>query len=294
MYRMLFMTLLFFGLSGLAYAEGTLKHPDWHPDGTKLIAEGTCTGSIDIYTLDLSSGALTNLLDLGETEGYPRWGHDGKYFVFHKMSNDRTGANIFSGVIGKDEAKVEIHRLTSGDFDIQPAPAPNSPWVAYSAKGSNGQDIILKTFDWAGLTKVFKTESSDDFPSWFPDGEHLLFTSNRSGERQIYKMNIYSGSVTPIELEGGPNFYGHIRYDGKMLVYASERTGDREIYLYDFETGEDMRLTNRPGRDGYPKFSPDGSRIAFHSQPDGQDYTHIVVMELETGLEEIFSCDSVR
>ncbi len=43
---------LFFATGVTAAETGDLKHPDWHPDGRLLVAEGSCAGSIDLYLID--------------------------------------------------------------------------------------------------------------------------------------------------------------------------------------------------------------------------------------------------
>ena len=70
-------------------AAGDLKHPDWHPDGSKLIAEGSCFGSIDVFLINLDDGSVRQMWDGGFDEGYPRWFSDGTRLVFHQIDDQR-------------------------------------------------------------------------------------------------------------------------------------------------------------------------------------------------------------
>ena len=47
---------------GFAAAEtGDLTHPDWHPDGKLLVAEGSCADSIDLYLIDVEESEHRHL-----------------------------------------------------------------------------------------------------------------------------------------------------------------------------------------------------------------------------------------
>lgn len=104
---------------------GSLAHPDWRPDGTALIAEGSCPGDGDPVLVDLQSGAVTTLWDGGAIESYPRWFADGRRIVFHQMEVDRSGARIFLADIVEGTTIRSVHRIADGTFDIEPAPSPD-------------------------------------------------------------------------------------------------------------------------------------------------------------------------
>ena len=92
---------------------------------------------------------------------------------------------------------------------------------------------------------------------------------------------------------GTTSLQSNVTSDAGLLVFASERDDDREIYLRDMHSLAERRLTNRPGRDGYPKLSSDSSRVAFHRAYDGKA-TAVVVLDLASGQESVFTCSQVR
>ncbi len=70
-------------------ATGDLKHPDWHPGGNLLIAEGSCLGNIDLFLIDLDRASVHLAWDSGQNEGYPRWFADGERLAFHQIDDTR-------------------------------------------------------------------------------------------------------------------------------------------------------------------------------------------------------------
>jgi len=278
--------------AGVAVAEtGDLKHPDWHPDGRFLVAEGSCAGSIDLYAIDLESGTVQLVWDGGFTEGYPRWFSDGERIAFHQIDDNRE-SRLFLADLSLEGLVSNVRRVSEGPFDIEPAPSPNGNLLVYSQQGEKGLDIALIDLAGSSMGRVWKTEFAENFPSWHPDGDAIIFYARKPSGTQLYIRSLSSDRIDALTMGDGPNFVGTLSPDGSLLAYNSERTGDREIYLLNLVGGEERRLTRREGRDGYAKFSPDGLKLAYHSVMDGTDGPYVVIrlMDLDTGETTGFSC----
>ena len=273
----------------VAAAEtGDLKHPDWHPDGKLLVAEGSCAGSIDLYLIDVEDRLVQLVWDGEQTEGYPRWFFDGKHIAFHQI-DDKRESRIFVAELSLDGEISGVRRITEGPFDIEPAPSPNSSRIAYSQLGEKGLDIALLDLSSERTTRVWKTEFAENFPSWHPDGSAIIFHAQKPSGTQIYSRDLESDRIDSLTQGDGPNFVGNLSPDGKFLTYSSERSGDREIYVRDLANGKERRITNRTGRDGYAKFSPGGDYLAWHSVVD-EEFSVIRLLNLESGEISEFSC----
>ena len=267
-----------------------LKHPDWHPDGRYLVAEGSCTGNTDLYLIDTESGSGTPLYSSEYMDGYPRWFADGKRIAFHQIDLRRK-SRIYLATVSLDGSVSDVRPITDGPFDIEPAPSPDGTQLLFSGKDNDRSNISLQQLE-NGRTKVWETTYVENFPSWHPDGNSLIFHAKKSDGTQIYQRSLVTYKITAITETGSPNIVGHISSDGQRMAFSSERGGDREIYVRELKSGSEERLTNRPGRDGYPKFSPSGKQIAYHSVLDDKS-TVIRTMIIESGDQTEYSCSEV-
>lgn len=279
--------MLLFAAGPAAAETGDLKHPDWHPGGRYLVAEGSCAGSIDLYLIDVHQRNVQLVFDGKQTEGYPRWFADGRRIAFHQI-DDKRESRLFLADLSLDGDVSDVRRISEGPFDIEPAPSPDGSLLVYSQQGEKGLDIALFDLASGDMSRVWKTEAAENFPSWHPDGESITFYARKETRTQIYSLDLETDRIVALTSGSGPNFVGDLSPDGNLLAYSSERTGDREIYLRDIGSGQERRVTEREGRDGYAKFSPDGDHLAYHAGMDG--YVGIRVLNLETDDLTEFSC----
>ena len=272
-------------------AEANLKHPDWHPEGIMLIAEGSCHGNIGLYLVDLADDSTRLLYDSEHVDGYPRWFADGERIAFHQI-DDKRRARVFVARVSAEGEIAGVERVTSGPFDIEPAPSPDGTQIAYSSAGDSGQDISVLDLQ-ANEQHTWRTPAAENFPSWHPDRNSIVFHARDAGGTQVYLRSRQTGEIRQLTHGDGPNMVGHLDNEGTRLVFSSERDGDREIYLADLERDIETRITTRAGRDGYPKFSPDGGRIAYHrAGEDGS--TSLRILDLQSGETRDFSCADLR
>ena len=87
---------------------------------------------------------------------------------------------------GKNIQNLTNHPAT----DFSPTFSPNGRWMAYVVN----REIYLMNL----ATKERHRLTEGRSPDWSPDGESIVFTSNRSGESNIYKIDINgeAGSTT--------------------------------------------------------------------------------------------------
>ena len=136
----------------------------------------------------------------------------------------------------------------------------------------------------------------DMYPSVSPDGQTLVFESNRSGVYQVYSTRLDAdgrgaetrqltdaalGAETPV-----------ISPDGKRIVlaiYVAE--GNNDVFVMNIDGSGLKQLTDSSGYDGHPHWSADGKRIVFNSDrstptpdaPWGERWHEIFSMDTHGG-----------
>lgn len=107
---------------------------------------------------------------------------------------------------------------------------------------------------WSGL---------DFYPSISPDGKSVTFSSDRTGNFEIYTRQLLQGArEIQITGDGNQNFQPVFSPDGSQIAYTSKiRPG---IFVIPSAGGTVRQITTFGTR---PAWSPGGDRIAFQSDP---------------------------
>jgi Tol biopolymer transport system component len=189
--------------------------PAWSPDGKKIAFVSTRDSRFnshdEIYVLNVTGSGVTRLTNnlpsqchsslftkCGESS--PAWSPDGRRIVFAHQS-------------GLHSAILEIMNADGSAG----TPVPNTgPDVGAPAWGRSGKiafetsdGIFVIKPDGSGRTRLTHTLGwGDEHPSWSLDGTKIAFSSNRTGQVQIYGMNANGSSVTRLSRNSAVQDFG--------------------------------------------------------------------------------------
>ena len=112
-------------------------------------------------------------------------------------------------------------------------------------------------------------------PTLSPDGRWVVFCSERSGNPDLYALDLEDPSK-PRQLTRDPFLEAAPAFtpDGKSLLCVSDRNGNADIFVMPFSPNEPAggvkatNLTKNASGDYRPAISPDGKTIAFSSDRD--------------------------
>ena len=109
----------------------------------------------------------------------------------------------------------------------------------------------------------------DTEPSFMPDGNSLVFVSDRGGAPNIYKVSLGGNDAQRITFNGSYNISPEVSADGTRLVYVTRRNGAFRIATQDMASGSEQLLTTGPD-DQSPSFAPNGMQILYSSVQGGR------------------------
>src|SRR5262245_8465621 len=127
-------------------------------------------------------------------------------------------------------------------------------------------ELFIADADGGNARKLVPGLELDYNVSFSPDGEWVVFTSERFGSSDIFRARTDGTAVE--RLTDHPAFDDQAAFspDGSSVAFVSTRdTGSTDVYILDLKTRQTRNLTQSPGGDYRPSWSPDGRTIAFSS-----------------------------
>ena len=256
------------------------RSPAWSPDGKYLAfirsrqKEGA--GLSDVMIVPALGGAERKV---GEARGGLSWSPDGKWLT---VVNDHQSPQQ-SAIYLMSVATGEQRRLTTPPAealsDWGPQFSPDGTLVLFARQQSSGvEDLFIIPVAGGEAHALTKDGRNIHSKTWLADGSAVLFSSNRDGSFNLWKIALAGGEPERFYGLGG-EMYG-LAADAQRLAYA-QHFGDTNIWEYELSgtgkaaTGRKLIASTR--HDDSPQYSPDGARIAFVSD--------------RTGNNEIYLCD---
>jgi len=142
----------------------------------------------DIYTLDITGENLVELVDLIEALDFiPRWSPAGDQILF--ISSRTNNLEIF--VMNTDG--TDLDQITDTK-----APAYYADWSPDGSRivfvyGQGGKHTDLYIIDKDGavgsVVRLTTDQGHDDRPSFSPDGEKLVYHSDKGGNNDLWVIN---------------------------------------------------------------------------------------------------------
>jgi eukaryotic-like serine/threonine-protein kinase len=128
---------------------------------------------------------------------------------------------------------------------------------------------------------------SDRQPAYSPDGKWLLFSSNRSGNNDLWRLNRESGELQRLTDNEAQDWDPAPSPDGRYLLFSSNRSGRYQIWMAEADGSSPRQVTDLENAQN-PTMTADGDWIVFTRQgaaadeigiwkirPDGRDLTLI-------------------
>lgn len=222
---------------------------------------------------------------------YPRWESSGEALWFY--SNRMGSWDLYR--IGADATNLERITSETGD-ELVPAPSPDGKWVIYVRKATTDADeeIYLLNRATGEQRNLSNHEKNDTDPNWSADGQKIVFTSNRSGNYDIWEMNRDGSNLK--QLTDSPEREGLAIYGPNGRYLAFQRTmarRDADIFVKDLHTGEEVNVSAWDGGwDGWPSFRPNGE-VLFTSNRSGSPQLWAVQPD-GSGLRQVTQFEGIR
>jgi Tol biopolymer transport system component len=179
-------------------AEGVLS-----PDGKKIVFTSLKDGDLEIYTMNADGTDVKRLTFTPGYDGGPWWSPDGSRIVYRAHHPT-------------DSAQLADHRRLLAQGLVRPSRV----------------ELFVMNADGSDQRQVTALGGANFGPSWTPDGQRIIFSSNhqnpRSGNFDLFLVDVSARNATREQVEQvtfTPVFDGFPMFspDGKRLIFASNR-----------------------------------------------------------------------
>jgi len=113
--------------------------------------------------------------------------------------------------------------------------------------------------------------SEELMPAISPDGQSLIFVSDRSGNLDLWAKPVRGGVAEQLSEHPASDFDPVFSPDGRWLAFTSTREDAKgDIWVLDLEGRGIQRLTDETSADSSPSWFPDSGRLAFARRRSGE------------------------
>ncbi|HUX85215.1 MAG TPA: hypothetical protein VMV20_08265 [Chitinophagaceae bacterium] len=190
----------------------------------------------------------------------PNWSRDGKYLLFNQegllYKLYFSGGKPVQLFTGSATGNNNDHVIS---FDGKTIAISNQSAAA-------GHASLVYTLPITGGNPVLLTPQGPSYAhGWSPDGKWIVYTGQRKGEFDIYRMPATGGTETRLTDAKGLDDGSEYSPDGKYIYFNSERTGLMQIWRMRPDGSGQEQVTHDGLNDWFPHISPDGKWILFIS-----------------------------
>jgi Tol biopolymer transport system component len=180
---------------------GDDEDPAWSPTG-KYIAYTSYyrdDGMPQIYLIDASNYAMIGNKSDHFAEKQPTWTPNDEFLVYVLQYNDLSILSMHDTWSLYTNTKKFDMSSDAGRLGhvSEPQITLDGSMVVYTRTVGNKMNLYTAVYKDRGRTVTQLTDSDMDYSScWSPDGQWVLFTSERDGDQEIYIINIDGSGLT--------------------------------------------------------------------------------------------------
>lgn len=176
------------------------------------------------------------------------------------------------------QPQVYLLQIETGQREL----VGNFPGMTFAPRFSpDGQKVIMSLLRDDGNSNIFamdlrsrnttrltNTNAIDTSPSYSPDGSQVVFTSDRGGQPQIYRMGADGSGQTRISFGGGSYSTPVWSPRGDLIAFTKQTGGEFQIGVMKTDGSGERILSSGFAQEG-PSWAPNGRVLMFFSEGSG-------------------------
>ncbi len=256
--------------------------PMWHEDKIYFLSDRNWR--MNLFSYDLKTEKVAQITHFKKFDiKFPSLGNDaivfenGGYVYLYNLKNGKLRKVDIT--IQDDQLADKTKQVDASEYIENRHLAPDGKRIAFTARGD-----IFSVPTKEGVTYNFTQSSGvhNRNVRWSPDGKHLAYISDKTGEDEIYVMPA-EGNEKPEQItQGNEEYKYHLRWspDGKKILWSNKQM---RLKYFSLESGE-ITIVDSSKRweiKDY-RWSPD-SRWIVYAKPELRDKKTIYAYKMASG-----------
>jgi len=212
--------------------------------------------------MEIGDGHRTVVYEDPDSIQAPNWTLDGKSLIYNSK-----GLLYNFNLITKMPTMLDTDFANRNNNDHLISFDGKTLGISHHSNEDDGQSIIYTIPIAGGKPKRVTQHGPSYFHGWSPDGKELLYTAQRNGQYDIYKISRSGGEEIQLTNTKGLDDGSEYTPDGKNIYFNSNRTGTMQIWRMQPDGKTPEQITFDGYHDWFPHVSPDGRWIVFLSYP---------------------------
>jgi dipeptidyl aminopeptidase/acylaminoacyl peptidase len=198
---------------------------EWSPTGDRIAytyAPTRTAGAIDyrVRVANLSDSSQQTVT-LGRVDFDGAWASDTRIYYCRGTYDPPNIYQIWRVDVGSSEGPRPV--TNDAIYKFHPSVRSSDELIAFEGTGDGylQHSLYLCNPRVGGETRLTRESwCSDTNPSWAPDGQHVVFMSDRSGHGEVWSVNASTGAMTQLTrgVRGTKKKYARISGDGRRLA----------------------------------------------------------------------------
>jgi Tol biopolymer transport system component len=231
--------------------------PSYSPDGSKIVFTSSRDGNPEIYIMDSDGQNQTRLTFDERVDGAPQFAGNGSKILYYSFEpQERTYSINLIDIDGsnkqcltgdepyyQNQAFLSSRVFNASDvmpFDIQ----------------SYNYLIFMMDFDGRHHRLLADAPGYNVAPVFAPDGQKIIFRSNRAGRYDLYEMGLAGEAQRNLSRGPGHAYFSQFVQGGSKILFYTDREYYHKIWLMNSDGSGQIQLTYGDYNDYEPRFQP--------------------------------------
>jgi TolB protein len=256
---------VYVGLFVCAHNAEAIEHAEFDnvritiPAKTDFVPYRDYIGS-NLEVLDIATGRREIIYHQDDSIQAPNWTPDCKSLIYNGSGRlfrfDLETRRPTAIDTGSANANNNDHVLSFDGRQIG---------ISNHSREHDGKSIVYTLPIEGGTPRQITSRGPSYLHGWSPDGKWLLFTGDRDGNLDIYKISAEGGEETRLTDSDGVDDGSEFTPDGKWIYFNSSRTGRMQIWRMRPDGSGQEQVTHDDLNNWFPHISPDGRQIVILS-----------------------------